>query len=540
MNPTEEKPQEENKESKPSSVFLKNYDRSNVLTELNATKDYLMAQGIKPEWGIFELYSIYHCYKQNKIQKNKCFGAKVRVPYEQYALAEKIDLDIKTNQKKLARAIDLQCNKYPGDLFEPLQRLSLPGTSTEDISISHEKGKILLLAFWRTWCRSSLDLPQNLNAMLEKNKAQWKDKLQAICIGSERESPNNLSKLLKSNPCDNLVHYEALGLWDHPSIRMYGIRAFPHIILCDKEGIIRYSGHPDKIALEDSINSILENVKSDSTTLITQWTDKPSIEATEFKTIKEQLEQEAGEELCKLNTTKNQRGFFGVGLTLKRTQVFDLALNSVASNLTKLTLNLSVLDIERERVTNLIEEKLNKLPKELYEINAEALQSFKFEFGKNCTKCNGELPETKPQYFCPFDQLYYCKTCAEAIDSSKTGTEKLVEAHPLLYVNVRRADDLKRLILSRVSGALQCPVLEEGEEESYARNHAGIACDACTKDLVDTTRWKCVNCLDLDICGGCFEKLESGDDTVKNALRKAGHDEESHCYVRFYYKAVKL
>lgn len=536
MNPSETKTQEESKETQAPSAFLKNYERTSVLTKLNQTKEYLISQGIQPDWGVFELISIYHCPKQNTIRKSQCFGAKVRVPFEHLSLAEKVDQDLKNNQKDLARAIDLQCNKHPGERFEPFIRASVPGTASEDLTITQEKGKILLMVFWGTWCKPSWSLPENVDTLLENNKSKWKDRVQAVCIAAERSKVNSLATLLKETPFANLTHYETQGRWDHPSIRMYGVRATPHVILCDAEGVIKYSGHPDKVSLESLINEMINGAKIEETTLTRHWSTKETIGSAEFKKIKGLLKGEAGKELYQMNDKKNREGFFGVGLNMKKTKVYDLALEPVVVNRTKLTLNVSVLDIEQENILSFIKKNLGELPPEYYDIQVEPQQSFKFEYGKNCVKCKVELSETKPQYYCPFDQLYYCEECGQFIDSQKKGTEKLVEEHPLLYVNAKRGDDLKRMIQSRVVGQWQMMVWEEEEE---GRNHPGIACDSCSGDLENTTRWKCVNCLDLDICGSCFEKLKPGDEDVKTALQKAGHDEESHSYIRFYYRAMK-
>lgn len=515
------------------SIFQKDYEKGSVEAELKTARDYFNSMGILPEWGTFELYSVYHCPKQTVVNKSKFYGVKIRAPYDFLTVAQKVETDLKTMQKEIAQNTDIQCYKQPGDKFDFLTNLRYPGNYTEEVTLFQEKGKILLIFFWGTWSTPSQTPLTQMNDILLKNAGEWKDKVQTICVGAEKH-PNILKQRLEETPYEGFKHYEVIGRWDHEVFKMYGIRTNPYVILCDKEDTLVFSGYPNPADLEKVISDLIQGRKPEPQNTAAS---AESISEMEYKSLRNVL-KEKGESLSKLNKQKNQQGFFGLGFMLKKTKVYNLGLELLRIRRTKLTINATVIDTQKAKLLEQVKGAFKGVDA-LCSIEIDALESFEFKYGKTCSKCSIELKENSPQYCCLTERKYYCVKCGENIDDQKCGIGKIVDPHPLLFVNPLDSSDPERILSNTVFGLGQKTTFADNEDEKSARNHPGVACDACSNELNNTTRWKCACCFDLDICGSCFEKLLQKDSNVKETLNKIGHAEESHPCVRFYFKAVK-
>jgi len=94
-------------------------------------------------------------------------------------------------------------------------------------------GKFVLVVFWATWVAPCREEIPHLNAL----QAEFKDKLYLIAISNE--SVEEIQKM--KSPILNF----ASGT--DPRSRTMGtmkIRALPHALLIDPQGIVRYEGHP--------------------------------------------------------------------------------------------------------------------------------------------------------------------------------------------------------------------------------------------------------------------------------------------------------
>ena len=100
-------------------------------------------------------------------------------------------------------------------------------------------GKFVLVEFWTTWgepCRRAIP---HLNDLQSK----FKDRL--VVIGLSNETPEDIRKMASPR-----MEYSVGTDTQARTLNMVGVRAVPHAILIDPEGIVRFEGVPSHLTEE--------------------------------------------------------------------------------------------------------------------------------------------------------------------------------------------------------------------------------------------------------------------------------------------------
>lgn len=116
--------------------------------------------------------------------------------------------------------------------------------------IPETEGKFVLIDFWATWCRPCRDVIPELNHFQETFKEQL------IVIGISNES------LEKLEPYKEIIQYYSAIDPRRITYKKYRVRAIPHTVLIDPEGIVRWEGYPllkEHPLTEETIAEILKN-----------------------------------------------------------------------------------------------------------------------------------------------------------------------------------------------------------------------------------------------------------------------------------------
>ncbi len=100
------------------------------------------------------------------------------------------------------------------------------------ITLIKQKGKIILLDFWASWCvpcREELPLLDNLQ------KVYGKKKFQVLAVNIDNK-PRNALKFMQD------YSIKLFSLWDETKqvVEAYDVETMPTSLIIDKDGIIRY------------------------------------------------------------------------------------------------------------------------------------------------------------------------------------------------------------------------------------------------------------------------------------------------------------
>ena len=132
---------------------------------------------------------------------------------------------------------------------------ALKSAAGQDCKLSDQKGKVVILDFWATWCppcRQSLPHEQSVSqdkALAAKNVVVW-----AV---NERESADDVKKFLQDNPYTFEVAMDASG----SAGSSYKVTGIPTTVIIGADGVIKnvFIGFGDGSAkqIDDAIQQVV-------------------------------------------------------------------------------------------------------------------------------------------------------------------------------------------------------------------------------------------------------------------------------------------
>lgn len=153
----------------------------------------------------------------------------LKTDFPDTAKAKQADLILNSFAKQ-EEADKVQQNLAVGNAFPDFQETSLEG---KPLSVSAEKGKIVLIDFWATWCGPCVgELPN-----VQKVYAQYHDKGFDIIGVSLDQDKDKLTSFLKDKNVPWPQYFDGKG-WENKVSTTYGISSIPATYLLDKDGKI--------------------------------------------------------------------------------------------------------------------------------------------------------------------------------------------------------------------------------------------------------------------------------------------------------------
>lgn len=139
-------------------------------------------------------------------------------------------------------------SRVPTLNFENMIVPRTSNTIVRNVSIDDYKGKVILFDFWATRCGACITSMSKLEDLSKK----FAGKLQVFAITNE--NMDRIQRFVKNRPTSLTVVVDS-----SETIReLFPYRTIPHVILIDKEGIIRAITHSDEIT-EQTIADVLQN-----------------------------------------------------------------------------------------------------------------------------------------------------------------------------------------------------------------------------------------------------------------------------------------
>ena len=120
-------------------------------------------------------------------------------------------------------------------------------------SLKDFRGKIVLLDVWASWCRPCRHYMPKNQKLHDKYSSRGLEVLAVNIEGIKSSAP----AYIKSNSFTFKVLYSK-GNWKSEVVKKYGVRGIPFVALIDRQGYIRFTGHPSGIT-DEMIENALAN-----------------------------------------------------------------------------------------------------------------------------------------------------------------------------------------------------------------------------------------------------------------------------------------
>jgi len=116
-------------------------------------------------------------------------------------------------------------------------------SSGEPVSLSQLRGCVVLLEFWASWCSACRSSIPYVEGLATRYRAQG---LVTVRVSLDREAKRAVGFL------SALGVKEGMALWGPLDqvmdvVRLYHVVAIPRVFLLDREGVVRFSGHPSQL-----------------------------------------------------------------------------------------------------------------------------------------------------------------------------------------------------------------------------------------------------------------------------------------------------
>jgi thiol-disulfide isomerase/thioredoxin len=125
----------------------------------------------------------------------------------------------------------------------PAPSFSLEDRDGRRVSLSHFRGRPLLIDFWASWCGPCRRSMPAIEQLYRNYRARG---LQVVGINIEGRTPKALDYVTAGGFTFPILFDS--GNWESPVARSYGVSSIPRTFLIDGEGKIVYAGHPASLS----------------------------------------------------------------------------------------------------------------------------------------------------------------------------------------------------------------------------------------------------------------------------------------------------
>lgn len=120
-------------------------------------------------------------------------------------------------------------------------------TDGGEITLSDNRGLVVLLDFWGVWCPPCKSRMPHLKDLYDLYSSRG---LVVILVSTDPDEQDTIDFLDKNNYTDFISVWEPGGKSGNPIKQLYEVKSFPYTFLLDRQGVIRYVGHPDDLSMK--------------------------------------------------------------------------------------------------------------------------------------------------------------------------------------------------------------------------------------------------------------------------------------------------
>jgi thiol-disulfide isomerase/thioredoxin len=126
------------------------------------------------------------------------------------------------------------------------------------MKLSDNRGKVVVLCFWGTWCGPCMAMVPLEKALVERLKGR-----PFVLLGINSDSDREKLKSVMAEKGMTWRSWWDGGRTGGPIATRWDVHAWPAIIVLDGKGVIRFRGLPHHVAkpLDDAVDSLLEEMK---------------------------------------------------------------------------------------------------------------------------------------------------------------------------------------------------------------------------------------------------------------------------------------
>ncbi len=188
----------------------------------------------KSPWSCFDLIELY--IKLNNTEKAlDWLDEAVNRGFISFLFLYEKDFALIQNKDRFKKAVDKIKAKIGID--QPAKDFSVKLLDGEMFTLSRQKGKVVLIDFWATWCRPCLvGIPDLKKYYMELNPRGFE--IIGISLDNNQEKLNTYIK--KENLEWKMAYSDQA--WKDETAKLYGVNSIPSYWLVDKKGVLRHFG----------------------------------------------------------------------------------------------------------------------------------------------------------------------------------------------------------------------------------------------------------------------------------------------------------
>jgi thiol-disulfide isomerase/thioredoxin len=234
------------------SIFAEEKKKEGDLEEqLKAAIEKAETAKRKSPWQCLRIVSIY--LKMEKAEEAFTWLNKaVEQGFLSYTELYNEDFALLKKDKRFEQIITRIKDKI--GIGKPAKDFSITLISGKKFLLSGQKGKVVLIDFWATWCKPCVKGVPHLKIFYEEFKGKGFE-IVGISLDSKKEA---LDEYLAKEKLPWKIAYSGQG-WFDETARFYNVNLIPSYWLIDRMGVLRNFGIPlrDKETLKKAIEKLL-------------------------------------------------------------------------------------------------------------------------------------------------------------------------------------------------------------------------------------------------------------------------------------------